>query len=188
MLRTIGMAAAVAASVGLAVPAEAQWRGGRPYRHHRSGIDGGDVLLGALLAGGVIAVASAASRADRQRRAEPPAEPLPPEWTDPNGPDGNFDGSDLEDGDDTPVAANDEDVAADTCAEAAEEEGRRIARRATVSAITDVDRAGQGWFVAGTIDLSDGYRDAGTPRRFRCNLTVGQAPSVRIDGGVLAQR
>jgi hypothetical protein len=188
MLRTIGMAAAVAASVGLAVPAEAQWRGGRPYRHHRDRIDGGDLLLGALLAGGVIAIASAASNADRQRRAAPPAEPLPREWADPDGPDGSFDGADRADDDAAPVAANDEDVAADTCAEAAEEEGRRIARRATVSAVTDVDRAGQGWFVAGTIALADGYRDAATERRFRCNLTVGEAPNVRIDGGVMAQR
>lgn len=193
MLRSIGMAAALAASVGMAVPAEAQWRGHRPYRHHRGGgIDGGGLLLGALLAGGVIAVASAASQANRRRDLPPPppAEPLPRGWEDADGPDGSFDGryDAIEDEADRAAPTSAEDAAADACAAAAEAEGRRIARRATVSAVTGVDRAGAGWFVAGTIALSDGYRDAGTERRFRCNVTDGQAPDVRIDGGALAQR
>lgn len=186
------MAAALAASVGLAVPAEAQWRGHRPYRHHHrgGGIDGGDVLLGALLAGGVIAAVSAVSQANRRRDLPPPpAERLPRGWEAPAGPDGSFDGRyDATEDEADAASSDDEDAAADTCAEAAEAEGRRIARRATVSAVTDVDRAGEGWFVAGTIALSDGFRDAGTERRFRCNVTDGQAPDVRIDGGVLAQR
>lgn len=187
MVRGIGLAAALVASVGLAVPAEAQWRGGgRGWRHHRGGgIDGGDVLLGALLAGGVIAIASAASKANRERPV-PPSEPLPRDWDDVDGPDGSFDGA--WEGDDVPAAATGEDAAADACAEAAEAEGRRLARRAVVSEVTDVDRAGTGWFVAGTIELSDGWRDDGAARSFRCNLAEGQAPSVRIDGGVFAAR
>lgn len=194
MLRRIGMAAAVAASVGLAVPAEAQWRGGhRPYRHHhRGGIDGGDLLLGAVLAGGVIAVASAASNASRERRAaEVDAEPLPPAWQDRDGPGDSYDDGDVDESeaDRSPGAAQgEEDAAADACAAAAEAEGRRLARRATVSEVTDVDRAGDGWFVAGTIELADGYREVGTERRFRCNLADGSAPNVRIDGGILARR
>lgn len=196
MMRGIGMAAALAAIMGTAMPAQAQWRGYRPYRHHNR-IDGGDVLLGAVLAGGVIAVAAAAANASRQRQALPPAEPLPPEWDDPDGPDGSFGDDGYDDlpgedaaaiGDEDALASSDEDAAADSCAEAAEAEGRRNARRATVSAITDVDRAGSGWFVSGTIELADGYRDDGTERSFRCNLADGQAPSVRIDGGVFARR
>lgn len=181
MVRGIGMAAALVAMVGTAMPAQAQWRGYRPYRHHNR-IEAGDVLLGAILAGGVIAVASAASR---QRQAPPSAEPLPPEWADPDGPDGSFDDDTFDEDATTP---GDEDTAADTCAEAAEAEGRRLARRATVSEITAVDRAGTGWFVSGTIALADSYRDAGTVQSFRCNLAEGQGAEVRIDGGLVAGR
>ena len=197
MVRSIGLVAALVASVGMAVPAQAQWRGGyRPYRHHDR-IDGGDVLLGAVLAGGVIAVATAASNANRQRQALPAPEPLPQQWDDRDGQHGSFDDGDDFGDDDVPVAPDDEDravastgedQAADACAAAAEAEGRRLARRAVVSEVTDVDRAGNGWFVAGTIELSDGYRDEGSGRSFRCNLAGGQAPSVRIDGGLFARR
>lgn len=185
-MRGIGMAAALAASVGLAVPAEAQWRGHRPYRHHRGGIDGGDVLLGALLAGGVIAAVSAAN-AGRQRDL-PVEPPLPRGWEDPDGPDGSFDGQDDDLADDNAASLDGESAAADACADAAEAEGRRLARRAEVSEVTNVDRAGDGWFVAGRIVLSGDAEVDGTERGFRCNVIAGQTPDVRIDGGVFAAR
>lgn len=79
-------AAAATRSVPIAIPLSAKpaqapaWspadeifndRRSRRYRHHRGGIDGGDVLAGILVIGGIAAIASAAdksrdSRADRR--------------------------------------------------------------------------------------------------------------------------
>ncbi|MCG6119605.1 MAG: hypothetical protein MEP44_03065, partial [Blastomonas sp.] len=47
-----------------------QWRGGwrnRGWRGRNRGIDGGDILAGALILGGIAAVASAASNSSRNR-------------------------------------------------------------------------------------------------------------------------
>lgn len=48
-----------------------QWRGGwrhRGWRGHNRGIDGGDILAGALILGGIAAIASAASNSANTRR------------------------------------------------------------------------------------------------------------------------
>ncbi len=64
-------AAALAASFAMAAtPAMARdWGGGwgGRYRHHDR-IDGGDVLAGILIIGGIAAIASAASKASKQQR------------------------------------------------------------------------------------------------------------------------
>ena len=64
-------AAALAASLTMAAtPAMARdWGGGwgGRYRHHDR-IDGGDVLAGILIIGGIAAIASAASKASKQQR------------------------------------------------------------------------------------------------------------------------
>ncbi len=64
-------AAAILASLSMAAsPALARdWRGrsGGHYRHHDR-IDGGDVLAGILIIGGIAAIASAASKASKQQR------------------------------------------------------------------------------------------------------------------------
>jgi hypothetical protein len=61
----IAATAACAAALSLAAsPAMARgWHGG--YRHHRGGVDGGDILAGVLILGGIAAVASAASNNNR---------------------------------------------------------------------------------------------------------------------------
>ena len=71
-------AAALAASFAMAAtPAMARdWGGGwgGRYRHHDR-IDGGDVLAGILIIGGIAAIANAASKASKQQRDY--REPLP---------------------------------------------------------------------------------------------------------------
>ena len=61
----IAATAACAAALSLtAPPAMARgWHGG--YRHHHGGVDGGDILAGALIIGGIAAIASAASNSGR---------------------------------------------------------------------------------------------------------------------------
>ncbi|MBX3595443.1 hypothetical protein [Sphingomonas sp.] len=176
-VRAIGAAAAVLATVSMAVPAEAQWRGRYPPRH-RDRIDGGDVLLGALIAGGIIALATSGDR----RRADPPpppadAPPPPPRIGDPRYGDGTGGGPD-----DRPVDVVDEDSAVDSCAAAAEDEGRGMARLAQVTGISRVDAAANGWTVRGTIELGDGYRGQRRPYGFTCSVAQGIAPAVRFDG------
>ncbi len=49
-----------------AVPDALNWRGSsRRHHRHDRGIDGGDILAGALILGGIVAIASAASKSDR---------------------------------------------------------------------------------------------------------------------------
>ena len=62
-------AIALAAMSISAVPAEAQWHGPPRHRGHDH-VDGGDVLLGALLAGGLFAILSSGKHKDS---APPPA-------------------------------------------------------------------------------------------------------------------
>ena len=54
----VGTIAAGAMAMGSAVPAQAQWRD----RDRGDGIDAGDIIAGALIIGGIAAVASAAGR------------------------------------------------------------------------------------------------------------------------------
>lgn len=64
--RTAVSLAALAALTMTASPALAHGRDGWRYRHHRGGgIDGGDVLAGVLVIGGLAAIMSAASKKDK---------------------------------------------------------------------------------------------------------------------------
>jgi hypothetical protein len=172
----------------MAVPAEAQWRGRYPHRH-RDRIDGGDLLLGAILAGGIIALASSADKARRDRERDedappPPAADAPVEkpgpYVGPEAPEGAA--SDGDDGAGSPVDVSDEDSAVDSCAAAAEDQARAIARLARVTTIGDVRASGNGWTVRGTIELSESYRQTAARRGFTCSVAQGGAPNVRIDG------
>lgn len=58
------IAVSLAALSLTATPASA-----RHWRHHDRGIDGGDVLAGVLILGGIAAIASAASKSSRDREA-----------------------------------------------------------------------------------------------------------------------
>ncbi|MGC6400896.1 hypothetical protein ACNI3Q_09990 [Sphingomonas sp. FW199] len=189
-----GMAAALAVA-SMAAPAEARdWRGRGGWghdRHRGDRIDGGDVLLGALLAGGVIAIASAASRNNRERDVYRDAPPPPPR------PQADFDDVGYTDDGyaDVPhgpygrpasggIASGAADAATDACATAAEAEGRGFARVAQVQSIDAVDPDDRGgWYVAGTLGLRDGYQGGSTRSyRFRCMMPGDGQPNVRIDG------
>lgn len=67
------MALAALATTALPVAAEAHGRwdrggwGGRGWHRNRGGIDGGDVLAGLLIIGGIAAIATAASKAEKKR-------------------------------------------------------------------------------------------------------------------------
>jgi hypothetical protein len=178
-----GSAAAAVAMLGMAASAEAQHRG-RPRHHDR--IDGGGFLLGALLAGGVIAIASAASRADREREAvaedyDVPPPPPPQDYAEP------ADGADAGAAPAYPNVA-DEDDAVDACAAAAEDQGRGSARITHVANIQAVEPAGNGWTVRGTIELSDSYRAEPRKHSFRCAIAEGGAPNVAIEGLQISMR
>lgn len=176
------LASAVAAvtMVAVAAPADAQ----RHRHRHHDRVDGGDVLLGAAIAGGLIALISSAERRKRERieaeryyeaeRYEAEAAP-PPAWVPnageaPAGEPGGY----------ADIASA--DAAADACAAAALYEGQSLARLVSVGAVDSVDRAGTGWTVRGTLLLRDDYRSRGTERGFRCSIAGAGAPSVRIDG------
>lgn len=162
---------AVLAMVGMAVaavPAEA--RDERPRREQRRDrnrgdkIDGGDVALGALLLGGVLAIAGAGKK-------KPPVGPIDAAYVPP--PAG------------APLAVEEmtADDAADACGQAAESRGSRMARIAQVGTIGSVERSGDGWLVSGTVTLRDGYRDAvGRSGRFHCTLGTRDVPQIRFDG------
>lgn len=180
VIRGVGAAAAAVAMLGMAVPAQAQYHGDHHggyhggHHDHDDGIDGGDVLLGAILAGGLIALVSAASKSSRADAAPPPPPPA--------------DDRDAYDAAPPPPAggqgyAGAEDGAVDECAAAAEDKGRQSARVAQVKDILGVDPAqGGGYYVRGTIELGDGYRsDARTVHGFRCSALPGRAASVVID-------
>jgi hypothetical protein len=178
MGKWLGTGAAVLAVVAMATPAEAQRHRGR--HHHRGDrVDGGDVLLGALLAGGLIALTSSANRRERERREAREAEEraaaeasyeeryVPSE---PNAqPTGYAD-------------VTDADGAADACAAAAESNGLRFARIARIGSIASIDPSGPNWFVRGTIELRNDYRARWDSRGFQCNIAGAGAPTVRIDG------
>lgn len=153
----LSAATATFLTVSAAAPAEV-----RPYgRHHRhhDRIDAGDVLLGAILLGGIVAVASAASK-DRGRNGD---------W-----------------GRDDPDA---ERAAVEQCADAAEQEARDRSRNARVTDITDVERRGVSYRVRGIIDYRPGNDDSDDRRwddyrdnsRFTCTVRYGRILDLRID-------
>jgi len=165
-----------------AVPAEAQHRHGR----HRGGndrIDGGDVLLGAVLAGGLFAILSS------KKKASPPTEEVvidddgaaavssaPPPDVGPNGENRTIS-----------VARSDEEAAVDACVSSAESEGRRYARIAKIDRVTIVDAIESDWIVRGSLGLRDDYRAPATEHRdFSCRVGDRGVEQVTIDGDRIA--
>lgn len=178
--RLLGSGAAVLAVVAMATPAEAQRHRGR--HHHRGDrIDGGDVLLGAILAGGLIAMASSANRRERERREvrqrrdieDRAADTAYVESRATSGPDAQPTGY---------ADVTDADSAGDACAAAAESSGMKFAKIARVGSIASIDPSGPNWLVRGTIELRNDYRSRWDARGFQCTIAGAGAPTVRIDG------
>lgn len=175
------VAASLAAVALTTTPATA-----RHWRHHDRGIDGGDVLAGLLIIGGIAAVASAASKSNRDREARDyryPEQRYPQrgypsdddyrEWRAQRDRDGGY----AAHGEREPYGSNDwrgagaMDGAVNACADEIERGGRRI------DSVEGVNRAADGWRVDGR--LQDG-------RAFSCTAgSDGRIRSATVDGRAL---
>lgn len=119
------------------VPGDFAWSAGdetyanhRRYRYRRNRVDAGDIIAGALILGGIAAVASAANREnDRDYRRYPD-----PRSSSPYAPD----------------SARGIDRAVSMCV-------REIERDVRVAQVDGVDRTGEGWRVTGQLYNGDGF-------------------------------
>lgn len=167
--RAAAALAALAAFSMTAAPAFARGHGDRHHRRHHhhhggGGIDGGDVLAGLLIIGGIAAIASAASKSDRDR---PRDEPYPASY--PGGPErpdyarGDYPGG--------PRVGDSFDMAVDACGEELERGERRI------GSVDNVRRMGERYSVEGVLEDGRGYA---------CSVDdSGQIRSVAVDGRAL---
>lgn len=157
--------AVIAAFTMVASPAMARGWGGSHWgghRHHRgNGIDGGDVLAGLLILGGIAAIASAADKADKRQNDSDAPYPEPddrasaPRY-------GDAPERDYQPGN------GGIDAAVDTCVQEVERADRRI------SSVDTVQRDGEGWRVEGQV---------GNGRDFACSVGGnGRIRSVTVDG------
>tara|TARA_R110000824_G_scaffold127250_1_gene287266 strand:+ start:4190 stop:4819 length:630 start_codon:yes stop_codon:yes gene_type:complete len=145
------------------------YRGYRGQRRHRDRIDGGDILAGILVIGGIAAIASAASKNSRDRRYED---------RDYRSENQRYDDRRSDSRDDSRYDRGNGDMesAINACSNAAEQQAGRDAR---VSAIESVARDGDGWRVEGELSNSD-------QRTFLCGATEGRVDFVQIGNGDLA--
>jgi hypothetical protein len=158
-------ASALAAAFSLAAtPAMA-----RDYHHHhwhrwhRDRIDGGDVLAGALILGGIAAIASAASKQDREERRAPAAPPPVPDDRQEYG----YDGPERDQG---------LDRAAGMCIDAVERGRERV------DTVDNVARDRDGWAVSGALESGAGFTcRIGNDGRVR-NVDVGGPRAEGEDG------
>jgi len=168
--RISAILAATAAACMVASPAMARGWGGSHYRHYRyhDGIDGGDILAGVLILGGIAAIASAANKADKDRRES--EYPYPDNTGRPErdyAPDDNA--PDSEPGAGRSYAGSGAvGDAVETCAEEIERGDRQI------DSVESVVRDGDGWRVEGEVDGG---------RNFSCSVSdSGQIRSATVGG------
>lgn len=164
-----GLASAAALSLA-ATPALANghdgwgrgWDGGR--RHHDDGIDGGDILTGLLILGGIAVIAGAASSGNDRQRERQADYPDPPE------PQPAYAGY----GDDTRPQWHDNGGINAAVGRCMDEIDRG---RTRVDSVDSVSRSGDGWRV-------EGRADGGSP--FSCTVGAdGQIRQVSVDGRAL---
>lgn len=135
----IGSTAAGAMALASATPAFA--------RDHRDGIDAGDVIAGALIIGGIAAIASASSKDRRDDY-----------YYDRDYRDGRYRDNDRY-GYGYNNRRNNPRAAVEQCVRAAERQAeRRGFRNADVTDIRKVDRRGGGYRIKGRIAVDTGYR------------------------------
>ncbi len=143
MLSKAALMATTGAMLVTALPADA-----RSYRRHHDGIDAGDVIAGALIIGGIAAVASAASSSSRDRY------------------DDRYRDRNRGWGDDRPDDRNgyydngySSRNAVEQCVQAARSEANRYGGWARVTDVTRIDRVRDGYEVRGRVVVEDrGYR------------------------------
>ena len=162
------MATAALAMTAVPVAAEAHGRwdrggwGGRGWHRDRGGIDGGDVLAGILILGGIAAIASAASKAEKKRNGSQD--------------DGYRYRPEDDRRDDRPDGYRPDDGRNDNRLGA----GSRGLNEAVDNCVTEAERGGDVEEVYDATRNGDGYRVSGTLRngdRFSCD--------VSREGGVL---
>ncbi len=117
------------------------------------------MILGAIVLGGIAAVASAASNSGRDRSRK-----------------GDWGGGWSRD-------EGTEDAAVEACARAAEREGGRYGRDARVEDITSVGRQDGGYRVHGVVsaERGDGNGRYGDKSRFSCSVHYGQVDDVHFE-------
>ncbi|GFM30133.1 MULTISPECIES: hypothetical protein [Novosphingobium] len=174
----VSLAAAAALSM-TATPVFARgygdWRGYR-HHHHDRGLDGGDVLAGLLIVGGIAAIASAASKSARDKQVEEPSRyPGGPDYDAPEDR-GYGDVPREERGNprDYPEGARSNESFDDMVASCADEIERGERR---IDTVDNVARMGERYSVEGR--LEDG-------REFACSIDrEGRVRSVAVDGHAL---
>lgn len=142
---------------------------GRGHRRHRGRIDGGDVLAGLIIFGGIAAIASAASKKNRDSRRDDRYENR----------DYRNDSRRYDDRrSDSRADRNTGSIesAINVCSNAAEQSAGDKAR---VSEIRSVTRDGAGWRVEGDLTGSE-------ERTFLCGSTEGRVDFVQLGTGELA--
>ncbi|MCL6251724.1 hypothetical protein M3P36_11820 [Altererythrobacter sp. KTW20L] len=174
----VGTAAVLAVAVGSAVPAAAQDR-----QRDRGGLSTGEVIAGALIIGGIAAVAASASN-NRDRYDDRNYRGNNSGWYDYNSNRRNN-------------RNNNADRAVQQCVRAAERQAERWGGgRADVTQIRDVERERNGFEVRGTIAVRTynnrggnwnnyrrGYRNNGFEEgRFTCDFRRGQVRNVDFRG------
>lgn len=137
------------------------WGGGWG-RHHDDGIDGGDILAGLLIFGTIAAVASAASKSNKDKQDNsyryPDQSPPAPRYDDRPSGSGSRDWG----------RSRSIDGAVDTCV------GEIERGSARVDSVDSVDRDGDGWRVSGKVR-------AGAP--YVCSVTAdGRVRNLSVDG------
>ncbi|WP_338468131.1 hypothetical protein RXV95_06130 [Novosphingobium sp. ZN18A2] len=132
--------------------------------HHRDGLDGGDVLAGILLIGGIAAIASAASKSDSNRAEDRYRDPPPPQPVAPQEQGYAAPQPQAQPGPDMGAGADmaDLDRAADACVDA-------VAGRGDVDHVYTVDPSSDGFRVSG---------DFTTGAPFSCKVSAGRVDSV----------
>ncbi len=160
-ISALALFAAAAATCALPVAAEARpdWGGrnwnGRGWHRDRGGIDGGDVLAGVLLLGGIAAIASAASNAERKRNRNEDDYRYRPREEDSRNYSGQGNSGDWSQPGNSRQAVRGLNDAVDACAVEAGRSGE-------VEDIYDANRQGDGYRVSGTLRNGD---------RFSCDVS-----------------
>lgn len=126
--------------------------GGRHWHRDRGGVDGGDVLAGLLIIGGIAAIATAASNAEKKRdgRNDDDYNYRPDRNDDWRGNGSDNGDSDNRDSDWNSGASRGIDDAVNRCVEEA-------SRRGEVDEVYDAARSGEGYRVSGTLKGGDDF-------------------------------
>lgn len=165
----LGTVAAGAMALASATPAAAS------DRHRDRGIDAGDVIAGAVIIGGIAAIAGAFDNDDRYDRRDRRYRDR--RYNDRYAYNGNYNRGGY--------GYNGRDVV-EQCIRTAERQARRYGwRYADVTQIRDVDRTRYGFRVKGRIEVQDARRYRGQDYdrgRFTCNVEYGNRPTIRFDG------